>query len=86
MSALEKNDTWELMSLPRRKSTVGCKWVFTVKYISNDTIEQYKVRLVVKGFTQIYGVDFQETFAPIAKLNTIRVLLSLATNLDWPLH
>ena len=64
---------------------MGCKSIFTVKYRSNGSIENYKARLVSKGFTQTYEIDYQETFAPIAKLNTIQVLLSLAANLDWPL-
>ena len=74
------------MNLPRGKKPMGCKWVFTVKYKVDGTIERYKARLVAKGFTQTYDIDYTETFAPIAKLNTIRVLLSLAANLDWPLH
>ena len=74
------------MTLPRGKKPVSCKWVFTVKYTTNGTVERYKARLVAKGFTQAYGIDYTETFAPITKLNTIRLLLSLATNLDWPLH
>ncbi|RVW24173.1 Retrovirus-related Pol polyprotein from transposon TNT 1-94 [Vitis vinifera] len=84
--ALEKNGTWEVMTLPRGKKPVGCKWVFTVKYKADGTVERYKARLVAKGFTQTYGIDYTETFAPMAKLNTIRDLLSLAANLDWPLH
>ena len=86
IQALQKNDTWKIMKLPQGKRPVGCKWVFNVKYKADGRIDRYKARLVAKGFTQTYGIDFQETFAPVAKLNTIRVLLSLAANLDWNLH
>ena len=86
MNALEKNETWEIVQQPKGKIPVGCKWVFTVKYKANGSINRYKSRLVAKGYTQTYGIDYQETCAPVAKINTIRVLLSLAANMDWSLQ
>ena len=58
MVDLEKNNTWDLMSLPRGKKTVGCKWVFTIKHRADGTIERYKARLMAKGYTQSYGVNY----------------------------
>lgn len=70
------------MDLPLGMELVDYKWVFTVKYKTDGTVKLYKARLVAKGFNQTYGIDYTETFAPIAKLNIVWVLLSLAVNLD----
>lgn len=79
MKTLEKSGTWEFVNLLAGKQLVGCKWVYTIKYKANGSIDRYKARLVLKGYTQIYGIDYQETFASVTKMNSIRVL-SLATN------
>ena len=82
LGALEKNKTWEIVSLPPGKKAVGCKWVFTIKQTPEGKIDRYKARLVAKGYSQTYGIDYDETFAPVAKMSTIRMLISLPVNKD----
>lgn len=68
------------------KNIVGCKWVYKIKHHPDGTVARYKARLVAKGFHQEQGIDYSETFSPIVKQATIRVILSLAVHFNWPLQ
>ena len=72
-----------VVQLPLSKNPTGCRWVFTIKYLSGDRFEQYKARLVAQGFMQIYGIYYSETFAPVTMMNTLRILVSLAAHFNW---
>jgi len=85
LAALAANQTWSNTDLPPGKSTISCRWVYKIKYHSNGTIERYKAKLVAKGYNQMDGLDFLDTFAPVAKLTTLRLLLALATTKNWDL-
>ena len=86
ITALLQNDTWDIVDLPEGKKTVSCQWVYTLKCKSDGSLNRYKARLVARGYTQTFGIDYIKTFAPVAKINTIRILISLAVNFDWPLN
>ena len=73
MKSLQKNETWELVDRPAGKKLVGCRWIYTVKYQADGTIERFKARLVAKRYTQTYGIDYTDTFTHVAKINTVRV-------------
>ncbi|KAJ9538193.1 hypothetical protein OSB04_030926 [Centaurea solstitialis] len=86
IQALERNGTWTLENLPKGKKPIDSKWVYKVKFKPNGEVDRYKARLVVKGFTQVEGVDYHDNFAPVAKLVTVRTLLAIAVKRGWEIQ
>ncbi|BBN69600.1 BURP domain-containing protein [Prunus dulcis] len=86
MEMIEKNETWELVDRPSDKPVIGVKWVYKTKLNLDGSIQKHKARLVVKGYAQKPGIDFNETFAPVARLDTIRTLIALAAQKGWKLY
>ena len=85
LNALSKNYTWDLVTLSLGKSVVGCKWIYKIKTHSDGYIERYKACLVAKGFTQEYGIDYEEIFAPVTQISSVRALLAIAVASKWDL-
>ena len=85
MDALHKTGTWDLIDLPSGKSDIGCKWVYKIKTRSDSIIDRYKARLVARGLTQEYGIDYKENFAPMARLSSVRTLIAVSSARKWPL-
>ena len=86
MESIYRNHTWDLVELPEGKTPIGCKWLYKPKINADGSVEKYKARLVAKGYSQQEGINFDDTFAPVAKLNTIRMLICLSTKHKWKLH
>ena len=83
LESLKKSHTWELTERPKNANIVDCQWVLRIKKDATGEIEKYKAHLVAKGFTQIYGIDYYETYAPVARLSSIRLLLTIAARNGW---
>ena len=81
-----ENDTWEHVPLPKGRKLVRCKWVYRTKYGLDGIVDKHKYHLVAKGFSQVEGIDYTETFSPVAKINSVRLVLSLAASFKWEVH
>jgi hypothetical protein len=77
MDSLDKNEAWDIVELPTGRKYVGSKWLFKKKFNAEGKVEKYKARLVEKGYSQVEGIDFGEIFSPVAKLTSIRFILSI---------
>ncbi|KAL2228030.1 UNVERIFIED_CONTAM: Retrovirus-related Pol polyprotein from transposon RE1 [Sesamum indicum] len=86
LQALEANHTWKISPSPPGKSTIGCKWVFKMKLRVNGSVDRYKARLVAKGFNQVEGIDYIDSFSPVAKSVTVRLFLTIAAAQAWPIQ
>ena len=84
--SLTENKTWELVKLPEGRKAIGCKWVFRVKYDGKGLVERFKGRLVAQGYSQKYGIDYDETFSPVARFSSIRTLLAFAVEMEMQIH
>jgi hypothetical protein len=84
--SLLENQTWDLVPLPPGRKLVRCKWVYRTKREADGQVRRYKERLVAKGFQQIHGIDYDETFSPVANMDSIRLVLAIATAKGWEVH
>ena len=80
------NDIWEFVKLSAGKKIIGCKWVYKIKHKADGTVERYKARLVVKGYTHKAGIDYNETFSPVVKMTTVRALISIVVKNNWNMY
>lgn len=86
LEAIEKNSTWSLCTLPAGHKAIGLKWVFKLKKNTAGEVIKHKAWLVAKGYVQRHGVDFEEVFAPVARLDTVRTILAVAADRGWQVH
>ena len=84
--SIVKNSAWEIVPRPVDKSVVGSRWIYKIKYAADGSIEKYKARFVARGFSQIDGIDYDETFAPVTRYSSIRSILALSAQMGWKIH
>lgn len=85
IESILQNDTWELVDLPEGKNPIDCRWIYKTKFHANNSIHCYEARLVAKDFKQNESIDYEDTFAHVANMTTVRPILALATQFNWPI-
>jgi len=86
MDSIHSNDVWDLVELPKDRKAVGSKWVFKLKVGADGSVERHKARLVAQGFSQMFGADYDETFCPVVRLESLRTVIALAVQNGLKLH
>ena len=84
--SIVRNSAWEIVPRPKGKSVVGSRWIYKVKQAADGSVEKYKVRFVAHGFSQIEGIDYEETFALVTRYSSIRTILALLAQMGWHIH
>jgi hypothetical protein len=84
--SIMKNDVWDIVLRPEGKSVVTSKWIYKIKHAADGSVEKYKERFVARGFSQVEGIDYEETFYPVARYTSIHTIIALDASIGWKLH
>jgi hypothetical protein len=84
--SIMQNEVWEVVSRPEGKSVVTSRWIYKVKYVVDGSIEKHKARFVVRGFSQVEGIDYDEKFAPVARYTSIGTIMAIVAEMGWKIH
>jgi hypothetical protein len=81
-----KNDVWDIVPRLEGKSIVTSKWIYKIKHVVDGSVEKYKVRFVARGFSQVEGIDYEDTFSLVAQYTSICTIIALVASMGWKLH
>ena len=84
--SIVRNSVWDVVPRPEEKSMVSSRWLYKVKQAADGSVEKHKFRFVARGFSQVEGIDYDETFAPVARYSSIRSILALSAQMGWKIH